>query len=414
VPGGIGTITPVRAPLGSLGVISDNLGEFEISGSLVAYLVDESAAETDLNGDGDMSDLVVQVIDLAADAGTPINTAVAAFPCFLAGCDGLRHYRVDDQRGTISFLVYEPEQGQDLDGDGDALDFVLDVFNLRSRRHHVTKVLDNASTADPSLDIPILPGNLFDGEVLYTRATETDYGVDLNGDGTITGETQVLLSADSDNDGVFDDFDTCVDAANSDEVDVDHDHLGDTRCDPNSAVCGPTPLAGCQPAEPGGSLIALKRGATASHDVFKWAWKGSPTTFADLGDPVAGLAHYSICTYDGSAQAEPVTRTAIVPDRVCNPKRKTACWQRTRSGLKFKDTGGYPEGIRTGTLVPGPRDARMKFAGKGASLRVPGLPLTLPVRTQIVVREGNRQECWEAVYSGASANDGVQFKAKSD
>jgi hypothetical protein len=42
------------------------------------------------------------------------------------------------------------------------------------------------------------------------------------------------------------------------------------------------------------------------------------------------------------------------------------------------------------------------------------LPVTLPVRVQVVVLEGARADCWEAVYSTETVNDGTQFKAKSD
>ena len=44
---------------------------------------------------------------------------------------------------------------------------------------------------------------------------------------------------------------------------------------------------------------------------------------------------------------------------------------------------------------------------------VPAPPLQLPARVQMIMREGTRQECWEAVYS-TGKNEPGQLKAKSD
>jgi hypothetical protein len=52
--------------------------------------------------------------------------------------------------------------------------------------------------------------------------------------------------------------------------------------------------------------------------------------------------------------------------------------------------------------------------GKGAALRLPALPLTLPARVQLVVREGTSLDCWEATYSDELVNESERFKAKSD
>ena len=68
----------------------------------------------------------------------------------------------------------------------------------------------------------------------------------------------VVLGVDSDDDGVLDRFDGCVESANPDELDGDADGLGDTRCDPSPAACPSTPRTGCLPPAAGKSDIAIK------------------------------------------------------------------------------------------------------------------------------------------------------------
>ena len=45
-------------------------------------------------------------------------------------------------------------------------------------------------------------------------------------------------------------------------------------------------------------------------------------------------------------------------------------------------------------------------------LHIPALPLTTPVRVQLV-RTGS-PVCWEATYSAPTKNDSTEFKGKSD
>ena len=59
------------------------------------------------------------------------------------------------------------------------------------------------------------------------------------------------------------------------------------------------------------------------------------------------------------------------------------------------------------------REGEVQAKAKGANLRLPALPLALPLRVQMQRRGG---ACWEATYSsvGVVTNDAVQFKGKSD
>jgi cysteine-rich repeat protein len=113
--------------------ILENLGlaaeDFVLGEELLAFRVSEAAqGNTDLNGDGDSADAVLWIYDLSA--GVPLNTEQAALACRLEACDPRIPYRVTGD--TVTYLTAEGEQGgRDLNGDGDASDLVLQVFNAK-------------------------------------------------------------------------------------------------------------------------------------------------------------------------------------------------------------------------------------------------------------------------------------------
>ncbi|MBI3785482.1 MAG: PD40 domain-containing protein [Deltaproteobacteria bacterium] len=103
--------------------------EFVLGYGLVAFRsLERAQGHHDLNGDGDIDDGVLQVIDLQNDR--LLNTGAAVTPCRLAACDPRVPYRV--LRDTVKFLTFEVEQGRDLNGDGDSADLVLQSFNVRA------------------------------------------------------------------------------------------------------------------------------------------------------------------------------------------------------------------------------------------------------------------------------------------
>ncbi|RMF25410.1 MAG: hypothetical protein D6760_01035 [Deltaproteobacteria bacterium] len=99
--------------------------EFAAGGHLVALRTSESAQGADLNGDGDTGDFVLQVFDLATS--TLLNSGQTAVPCDMEACDPRAPYRVLDD--TVRFLTLESAQGEDLNGDGDTDDLILQIFN---------------------------------------------------------------------------------------------------------------------------------------------------------------------------------------------------------------------------------------------------------------------------------------------
>jgi cysteine-rich repeat protein len=103
------------------------IDEFVLGDAIVAFRTPESAqGGTDLNGDGDTADSVLQVRDLAS--GQTLSSGLAAVRCELEACDPRVPYRVAGS--TVTFLVLEAQQGgQDLDGDGDGGDLILHVMS---------------------------------------------------------------------------------------------------------------------------------------------------------------------------------------------------------------------------------------------------------------------------------------------
>ncbi len=103
--------------------------EFVVSGNLLAFRVSEAAqGGTDLNGDGDTLDFVLHVYDVRTYK--LLNTGQAATPCRREACDSRFPYRIVG--GIVNFLTFEQEQGADLNGDGDSVDLVLQAYNPRA------------------------------------------------------------------------------------------------------------------------------------------------------------------------------------------------------------------------------------------------------------------------------------------
>jgi hypothetical protein len=136
---------------------------FALGKEWVAFTVDEAkqgASGTDLNGDGDIDDLVLHVFDL--QTGTITNVGLDARDGFEIG------------KEWIAFTVDEARQGgADLNEDNDTLDFVLHVFDVETRM--ATNVKLDAS------------GGFALGKEWLAFAVDEDSqgGTDLNNDGDI-------------------------------------------------------------------------------------------------------------------------------------------------------------------------------------------------------------------------------------
>jgi hypothetical protein len=136
-------------------------GSFEsrLDGGLLVFAVDEfGQGETDLNGDGDAGDLVVHLHDAATRATTNL---------MLSGFD------LSFDEGLLAFAVDEFRQGgTDLNGDGDAGDLVVHVYDVAT-----------ATTASLGLAVGHNGLWLDEGLLVFTVSEELQGGTDLNGDG---------------------------------------------------------------------------------------------------------------------------------------------------------------------------------------------------------------------------------------
>jgi hypothetical protein len=189
-------------------------------GGIVLVGVAEVTRGTDLNGDGDLLDVVVHAARVDPAAGS------AAVSLGVAGSVGVVDGELAAALGHVPLSVREADQGaSDLDGDGDALDDVqhlveiasLEVASLGLTRAHAVGVLGDLAilAADELLEGRDLDGDgdaldplvllhdlgsgtrtvlgpgrplgLVEGRVVVSEE-EWRLGVDLDGDGGLLGE----------------------------------------------------------------------------------------------------------------------------------------------------------------------------------------------------------------------------------
>jgi hypothetical protein len=145
---------------------------FELEGGRVAFTVWERAqGERDLNGDGDADDSVLHVFEVAN--GETVNVGLAAY--------GFLHL----EASRVACAVSEEEQGElDLNGDGDAEDQVLHVFDVASGK-----------TVNVGLAAAGSSFGLEGGQVAITVDEVAQGERDLNGDGDARDDVLHLFDA---------------------------------------------------------------------------------------------------------------------------------------------------------------------------------------------------------------------------
>lgn len=138
-------------------------------GRFVPFRADEAAQGQDLNGDGDATDMVVHVVD-TADGSIEVGPA---------------GYALRSASRWIPVLHQEAAHfGQDENGDGDAVDFVLTFMNGFNGSLWDTGLVVH-SNANPGYPFaaPHDFGLGFDGRWVSAEIRESESGLDLNGDG---------------------------------------------------------------------------------------------------------------------------------------------------------------------------------------------------------------------------------------
>ncbi len=250
--------------------------EFVVGSSLLAFRTSEAAEDGQiLNGDGDSDDAVLRIVDLAT--GELIETGESAVPCSLVACDPRRPYRV--MADTVRYLQLEAQEGEDGNGDGDQLDLLVKLFNVRDGEAKVIgEVLDPGgdSGSDPLGDDE--EDGDAESEILLSTGRCADVGAQNCGadtsacpsgefcmdngagilrcaeaEGTCTTDTDcadgflcipdpvVIGVTDSDQDQIPEGIDNCPTIANTDQADADGDGAGDV-CDRQTCGNGITEL----------------------------------------------------------------------------------------------------------------------------------------------------------------------------
>jgi uncharacterized delta-60 repeat protein len=183
-------------------------------------------------------------------------------------------------------------------------------------------------------------------------------------------------------------------------------------CDP-ARGCVATPRAAChRPVVAGAARLLLDAGPTARRQrlVLKWT-KGEATTADDLGDPLHDDV-YALCLYDESRHPPMTILRALAPaGESCGG---APCWQVSKRGLRYRDPEASRDGLET--ILPRIGDtgrARIIVKGRGENLRLPALPLRLPVRVQL---HAGDQACFEARFSADQFQGNVagEFNGRSD
>jgi hypothetical protein len=187
------------------------------------------------------------------------------------------------------------------------------------------------------------------------------------------------------------------------------------KCTP-SGGCSDLPLPGCRTGLPGRSKLQIKDNVKDSADNAKdqgrFDWKsGAATMASDFGDPVTGLPTYHWCVYD---DGELVLGAEIPGGGVCAGK---PCWKNAGStGFQYKSKGGDADGVGQMKLKAG-GDGKASIGVKAKSklglFAAPkSLPLTGPVRSQVVVENGPSLVCFETEFTSPSKNEPKQYSAK--
>jgi hypothetical protein len=190
------------------------------------------------------------------------------------------------------------------------------------------------------------------------------------------------------------------------------------RCDGNDIcehVFEPHPTT-MVPVASKNSTMSLVGGGDPAHQKLKWTWTHGPA-FNGFSIFATG-ANYALCLYDDTGLAG---RFDIPAGGTCG-YIGGSCWKfssnatNTKSTLKYFKRDGAVDGIQTATFkTGGTGKTQVKIVGGGANLPLPALPITVPLRAQLITEDFGRTVCVDATYSsGVKANTAAAFKAHSD
>jgi hypothetical protein len=151
-------------------------------------------------------------------------------------------------------------------------------------------------------------------------------------------------------------------------------------------TCPATPAPGCATA-PKGKLL-LVNNADPNKDKWKWKWKGGALAAPDIGDPTDQV-DLAVCIYDATG--------ALVGGTI---PHGTAGWTAKPTSLTYKDDTAVLHGLAKMTLKFS--SGLILAKAKGANAGVPTLPVTAPLRAQLVNLDSGA--CWESMFATAKKN----------
>lgn len=317
--------------------------EFVCGGSIIAFRSPENALGPHGNGDADATDHVLTVYD--ASTGQIRESGQAITPCAIAECDPRQPFRIIGR--TVKFLTLESEQGDtDLNGDGDAVDLVIQIFDLDSgRTRTVGTVVDGSD--------PLGRGDTLDTD---TATVYTSSGLCLEPTGQLCFENAdcpaaaphcsfnscaretgvcasqldcspgsscepvgiVPASPDSDGDGVPDHIDDCPYTGPADQTDTDGDGVGDV-CDvstcgndvrESSEVCDGTDASAC-PASCNGQCACCTAVTDPKAAVTVRTKKDAGVMNARMSIPLGRYAGEPVTIRLADGDSDPIVLTSV-------------------------------------------------------------------------------------------------------
>ena len=187
--------------------------------------------------------------------------------------------------------------------------------------------------------------------------------------------------------------------------------LGETQasCPVDCGNCSATPRLDCRPAgaRKASLKISDKERDRSDKLTLDWANGPTPTVLDDFGDPATQTdTRVELCLY-----GDPGSGPELVADIDVSGSNR---WRANSSGFVYVDSKATDDGVKKIVLKAAvPSKARLKFQAKGEGLEVPPLPMSLPVRAQIVIQSTTGETCWEAEFDTARRNTAETFKART-
>jgi hypothetical protein len=177
-------------------------------------------------------------------------------------------------------------------------------------------------------------------------------------------------------------------------------------------LCGDAPSAGCRgQVEPDQGTLLIKDKPGERSDRLTWKWlHGAATSKGDFGTPLT-TTDYEVCLYDGANNL--IARACAPADGLCDGK---PCWRDKGRGYKYRKRDLSESGTKNSLQIDLKEGvagkAKIIVKGKGGNPVVPALPVSQPIRAQIVNEGG---ACWEATFSApAKQNSPPIFKDRGD